>query len=185
MELTYEELIKRKHMMKDLNRGVAQLLHREPLFIHTDVEANLKSSFGNCTQHTGLDGLTVNGASIKISKYIDDEEMLKNTMLHELCHAYAPRHSNHGPAWKQIAQTVGEAYHTKITRVASPEESQEFRSSLPLVGKLICQKCGQEICLTSKNQVYKRRGQGYRCTHKVNGKKCGGSFDFVDLCHNN
>lgn len=183
MELTYEELIKRKHMMKDLNRGVAQLLHRDPLSIDVNVEANLKSSFGDCLQHTDLGGMTVNSASIRISKYINDENMLENTMLHELCHAYAPRHSNHGPEWKKIAQTVGEAYHTKITRLASHEETQEFTSSLPLVGKLICQKCGQEIGLISRNQVYKRRGQGYRCAHKINGKKCGGSFDFIDLCH--
>ncbi len=38
---------------------------------------------------------------------LNDEEKVKDTILHEIAHALAPKGVGHGPAWKAIAESIG------------------------------------------------------------------------------
>jgi len=38
---------------------------------------------------------------------LNDEAKVKDTILHEIAHALAPKGAGHGPAWKTIAQSIG------------------------------------------------------------------------------
>lgn len=47
---------------------------------------------------------------ISLSKYLvdlNDEEEVRDTILHEIAHALAPRGAGHGPVWKSLALSIG------------------------------------------------------------------------------
>lgn len=51
---------------------------------------------------------------ISIYRFADGMEAIKETILHELCHAIAPYGEGHGSAWQKIAKLVGDIFHVKI-----------------------------------------------------------------------
>lgn len=55
-----------------------------------------------CT-HYGLKLITLS----KALTLLNDEEQVKNTILHEIAHALAPRRSGHDRVWKDIAVSIG------------------------------------------------------------------------------
>jgi SprT protein len=47
---------------------------------------------------------------ISLSKYLvelNKEDDVRDTILHEIAHALAPRGAGHGPAWKSLALSIG------------------------------------------------------------------------------
>jgi SprT protein len=62
---------------------------------------NAKRRFGGCNTTT---------RTITLSKplvELNDERHVRNTILHEIAHALAPKEVWHGPAWKRIALSIG------------------------------------------------------------------------------
>jgi predicted SprT family Zn-dependent metalloprotease len=47
---------------------------------------------------------------ISLSRHLvqlNDEKEVRETILHEIAHALAPRGAGHGPAWKSVARSIG------------------------------------------------------------------------------
>jgi SprT protein len=60
-----------------------------------------KVSFGKC--YYGK-------KQISLSRYLvelNDEDEVRDTILHEIAHALAPRGAGHGPVWQSIAKSIG------------------------------------------------------------------------------
>ena len=51
---------------------------------------------------------------ISIYRFADGMEAVKETILHELCHAIASYDAGHGEEWQGIAKKVGSIYGIKI-----------------------------------------------------------------------
>lgn len=84
--------------------------------IITTVFTKASKSAGVCSKRRS----EINRATVKISRVlaqVRSEEETKNTIVHELCHAYNNYNDGHGYYWKRIAKTVGDALGFKITRV--------------------------------------------------------------------
>lgn len=60
-----------------------------------------KNRFGRCSYSRKL---------ISLSKHLvalNDEDVVKDTILHEIAHALAPRGAGHGPEWRAMCVKVG------------------------------------------------------------------------------
>ena len=47
---------------------------------------------------------------ISLSRYLvelNDEDEVRDTILHEIAHALAPRGAGHGPEWRRVASSIG------------------------------------------------------------------------------
>lgn len=79
--------------------------------------------------------------SLGISAYrvIDGWEAVKETILHELCHAMASYDSGHGEEWQGLAKKVGSIYGIKITYKA-PHSIKAYETAYRYVVK--CDNCG-------------------------------------------
>jgi predicted SprT family Zn-dependent metalloprotease len=62
---------------------------------------------------------------ISLSRHLvelNDEAEVRDTILHEIAHALAPRGEGHGPAWKALALSIGcngmRCYRRDVTRPA-------------------------------------------------------------------
>lgn len=82
---------------------------------------------------------------------INSEEIIANTILHEIAHALCDKDAGHGPEWKRMAIKVG----------ARPERCTTLASSVPGRYVAICPIKHGEIA-----QLYKRpiRNREYYCT---------------------
>ena len=80
---------------------------------------------------------------ITISRYtyLEGEEPLKNTILHELCHAIKEcLHEAHGPKWKWYARKVSALYGTVIKRTGPASETTPLRRKSRR-WKVFCEIC--------------------------------------------
>ena len=60
-----------------------------------------KARFGKCDYRR---------KQVSLSKYLvelNGEEQVRDTILHEIAHALAPRGAGHGPVWKSLALSIG------------------------------------------------------------------------------
>jgi predicted SprT family Zn-dependent metalloprotease len=76
---------------------------------------------------------------ISLSTYLvtlNDEHDVRDTILHEIAHALAPRGAGHGPAWRSIALAIGcsgsRCYGSEVQR-----PKPKFRGT--------CHSCGRVI----------------------------------------
>ena len=76
---------------------------------------------------------------ISAYRVIDGWEAVKETILHELCHAIASYDSGHGEEWQGIAKKVGSIYGIKIA-VNAPHSLKAYESAYRYVVK--CDSCG-------------------------------------------
>ena len=76
---------------------------------------------------------------ISCYRVADGEEALKETILHELCHAIASYDSGHGEEWQGIAKRVGNIYGIKIA-FRAPHSIKAYESAYRYVIK--CDNCG-------------------------------------------
>jgi predicted SprT family Zn-dependent metalloprotease len=88
-------------------------LHRVPT-AWTFAFDRSKVRFGRC--HYGL-------KQISLSRYLvelNDEAEVRDTILHEIAHALAPKRAGHGPAWQAVARSIGcnaqRCYGEEVTR---------------------------------------------------------------------
>jgi SprT protein len=75
-----------------------------------------KARFGKCDYRK---------KQISLSKHLvelNDVDQVRETILHEIAHALAPRGAGHGPAWKALALSIGcnggRCFGNEVTRPA-------------------------------------------------------------------
>lgn len=101
-----------KYYVEYYNVKVAEILNTSQMTIQLDFSRALHTA-GTCRR------ISNQTAKIKISRNLANmrsEHETKNTIVHELCHAYDNNHSKHGHNWKRIAQIVGNELGFNITR---------------------------------------------------------------------
>lgn len=76
---------------------------------------------------------------ISVYRVIDGWEAVKETILHELCHAMASYDSGHDEEWQELAKEVGNLYGIKINH-KSPHSIKAYESAYKYVIK--CDSCG-------------------------------------------
>lgn len=89
---------------------------------------------------------------ISIYRFADGMEAVKETILHELCHAIAPFGEKHGETWQRIARLVGNIFHVKINaRNAHTIEVAEMAYKYHIK----CDGCGAEWHYCRRTQFVK------------------------------
>ena len=76
---------------------------------------------------------------ISVYRVLDGWEAVKETILHELCHAIASYDTGHGEEWQGIAKKVGSIYGIKIT-YSAPHSIKSYEIASRYVIK--CDNCG-------------------------------------------
>ena len=74
------------------------------------------NTHGWCMTHANNNYFTL---GISCYRFLDGWEAVKETILHELCHAIASHGAGHGKEWRDIAKTVGSIYGVHIERCSS------------------------------------------------------------------
>jgi predicted SprT family Zn-dependent metalloprotease len=76
---------------------------------------------------------------ISLSQYLvelNDEAEVRETILHEIAHALAPRRAGHGPAWRVVAESIGctakRCYGDEVTR-----PTPKFKGTCPACRRVI------------------------------------------------
>ena len=119
-----------------------------------------------------------NNHYIEISKWVMqlDDEIIKNTILHELIHCL-PYCNNHGKIFKKYADIINQSYGYNITRLGNKKQdfeksNIEFDDSEKYKYKIICKGCSQEFYRKRLNKNFTRK---YRCG------KCGSKFEVAQI----
>ena len=116
------------------------------------------------------------GVKILINKYLIKVggEELKETILHELCHAVYGC-VGHGAEWKRVAKKVGSCFNIDIQQYASAEKVTACRQvGLAKPKFIVCAECGKKYSYFRKGKTVKYIEAGnkdgvYSCSH------CGSS----------
>ena len=100
-----------------------------------------------------------------------DEEIIKNTIMHEIIHCL-PNCNNHGEYFKKYAQYINETLGYNISRVGNKKEDYqksniEYKEKEQFNYHIQCTNCGQSFYRKRLNRNFTRK---YRCG------KCGSSF---------
>jgi predicted SprT family Zn-dependent metalloprotease len=107
-----------------------------------------KARFGKCNYHT---------KQISLSRYLvelNDEREVRDTILHEIAHALAPRGAGHGPAWKSLALSIGCSGHRCFGQNVSRPRPKY-----------------QATCPSCQRVIYRHRRRVLACGH------CARAFD--------
>jgi len=115
---------------------------------------------------------------IEISPWIMDldENIIKNTILHELIHCL-PNCNNHGDMFKKYANYINDKLGYNISRVGNKKEDYiksnlEYKEKESYNYHIKCINCGQEFFRKRLNRNFTRK---YRCA------KCGGKFKVENI----
>lgn len=105
-----------------------------------------KRRFGSCRFRNKLITLS------KTLTSLNDEETVRQTLLHEIAHALAPKGSHHGRRWKELALALGcDARRFYTDEVVTPPAP--FTATCPACGYVVmahrrrrvaCKKCCNE-----------------------------------------
>lgn len=147
-------IIEKENLLNKLNEEVSILLEKEKRTFKMTLNWNARTIHGQCCKNyiTGVN-------EIKISKFLEKDEEIKNTMLHELCHLYDDTREHHGYQWQEYARVIGMYYDTKITRTSSKSMGQ---AQLNAYAKVTCPNCGATVYVYRRsNQYY--HPEWYRC----------------------
>ena len=109
---------------------------------------------------------------ILINKYLIKVggEGLKETILHELCHAVYGC-VNHGAEWKRVVKKVGSCFNIDIQQRASAEKIAACRQvGLARPKFIVCAECGKKYSYFRKGKTVKYIEAGnkdgiYSCSH--------------------
>lgn len=115
---------------------------------------------------------------IEISKWVMDldENIIKNTIIHELIHCM-PYCNNHGLQFKKYAKYINIKLGYNISRVGNKKEdfeksNVEYNEEELFKYKVICTKCGKEFYRKRMEKNFKRK---YRCA------TCKGMLEVIQL----
>jgi hypothetical protein len=112
----------KNELLNELNIEIANKLGVEPLTITYQVSNKAKSKFGHCKYSK------VKGYIINLSEWILNSEMERDTICHELCHAYDHAYFGvptgpHGYVWKKLMSEVfgyqnvkAQGFHSKDSK---------------------------------------------------------------------
>lgn len=158
----------RETLAYKLNEEVAKFLKKSIIEIKVDTNWRAQSRHGqyNCNTH-----------ELKVSRHLVHDADVENTILHELCHAYAPYGEGHGPNWKELARRVGDHFGTKITRCSEKEHDGDYkiRRMTNPIARTICAKCDEKSYMYKRCKCYRDRAIGWTCAI------CGGKLKFETL----
>lgn len=105
---------------------------------------------------------------ISAYRLLDGREAVKETILHELCHAIASYDSGHDEEWRQIAKKVGRLYGIKIVYKA-PHSIKAKEAAYRYVIK--CDECGAVWRFMRRTRFVKAVMSNHGATWKC---ACGG-----------
>lgn len=111
---------------------------------------------------------------IEISKWVMelDEDIIKNTIMHELIHCM-PYCNNHGKEFKKYAKLINQDYRYDVSRVGDKKKDFE-KSNIEYIEnknynyKIICKGCKQEFYRQRLNKNFTKK---FRCA------KCGSTLE--------
>ena len=106
---------------------------------------------------------------ISAYRLADGWQAVRETILHELCHAIAPYGAGHGKEWQEIADEVGKIYGIKIQR-CDPHSITVDEIAYRYVAK--CDKCGATWHYMRKTKFIKAVMENHASTWKC---ACGGN----------
>lgn len=132
------------------------------------VNTRAKKRWGQCRAIPG--GYSIN-ISVVLLDERNDEQGLKETIIHELLHS-CKGCMNHGENWKRLAAKVNRAYGYNIKRCSSAEDKGVQEETRPVNVRIVnyiikCNKCGHTYTRTRMSKLI-QRPERYRCGH------CGG-----------
>lgn len=112
---------------------------------------------------------TYSPRAITLSRYIvalNDEAMVRNTILHEIGHALAGAHAGHGPEWQRVTRSIGGSVekYLSVDKVVMPEAPWTLR----------CIACGYTSMHYRKTRA---RRACKRCCDQHNGGRF--SLDYL------
>ena len=108
---------------------------------------------------------------ISCYRVADGWNAVKETILHELCHAIASHGAGHGKEWQDIAKAVGDIYDVNIER-CQPHSIKVKEESKRYIVK--CDKCGASWNYMRKTKFVKAVMENH-----ANTWRCGcGSHHF-------
>ena len=115
---------------------------------------------------------------IEISPWVMelDEEIIKNTIIHEIIHCI-PYCNNHGQEFKKYANYINKKLGYNISRLGNKKEdylksNAEYDEKEEYKYHIKCINCGQEFFRKRLNKYFKLK---YRCA------KCRGKFEIIEI----
>jgi predicted SprT family Zn-dependent metalloprotease len=97
---------------------------------------------------------------------LNDEDAVRDTVLHEIAHGLAPRHAGHGPTWQRIAASLGARPDRVLDLAAVQLPTPSF------VGR--CPSCSWEMTAHRRRRVACRR-----CCVAFNGGRFTADFELA------
>lgn len=154
-----------------------------PKPIKYTISTRTSQRWGRCTTYKNKPYTVINISSFLLEDDCD-ENLLRNTLYHELCHAVDENKSGHKGRWLEYAELVNDCYAMYITQYVNSKEKdlikgckeyerkQQARKDSKDKWQFTCQKCGM---------IYKRARKpkylewGFEpSTMIINGAVCGG-----------
>lgn len=86
---------------------------------------------------------------------------LRNTILHELCHACCPVTENHGRVWQSYAERASIDFHTSITINSKLNKGAEKWLAKQYKYTVTCDYCGHTYNYIRKNNFVKQCLEGH------------------------
>ena len=124
------------------------------------VNTRAKNRWGQCKAVPG--GYRINISAVLLDER-NDEQGLKNTIIHELLHS-CKGCMNHGENWKRLAAKVYREYGYNIKRTSSAAE------------KGMCEEA------IAERVEAKKQARAARVTYKLQCEKCGHIYTHYRMC---
>ena len=134
-----------------------------------DVKFSQSTKFyGQCVNH----GNSCCDIKISMLAVVSGDAKLRNTIIHELCHASAPLWSHHDGTWQVLARRASEIYGTNI-RKSTPLNAEAKKYCKAKAKYVIRCDCGREWVFQRKNKVIEavERGNKIYCPYCKNQLK--------------
>lgn len=157
-----------KNKVYSITRQYIDELEEKGFVVRTLYKIEFTRSFhrhGYCTTYKH-NNLFVLGLSAY--RLADGWQAVRETILHELCHAIAPYGAGHGKEWQEIADEVCHLYGIKI-QVCNPHSITVYENAYRYVAK--CDKCGATWNYMRKTKFIKDVMENHASTWKC---ACGG-----------
>ena len=149
--MTWKE--NQKEYVRNLILGYAQDMRANGFNIREIVDIKFSSAttfYGQCKNYAS--GV----CKIKISMLAiaSGDAKLRNTIIHELCHASAPMRAKHGIYWQELATRASKLYHTTIKPRTPPNADARKYLKSTIKYKVTCD-CGREWAFQRRTKVIK------------------------------